>query len=137
MGEQFSSLHIDLCTIRRALEAEGKLFSGAPIPTFMPSDEIRQRLTSLSAHYSVRAETAQQEAFVLSPRGDVFELKQVLQADVSRAGQEFMALWPEILTYYEAQLEANRVAYLARQRELEEARKPATTRMPSTIDGLS
>jgi hypothetical protein len=125
MGAQFASIHIDSCTIRRALEAEGKLFSGAPIPTFMPSDEMRQRLTSFSAHYSVRAETAQQETFVLSPRGDVFELKQVLQAEVSRAVQEFMALWPEILTQYEAQLEASRVAYLARQRELEEARKPA------------
>jgi hypothetical protein len=91
----------------------------------MSSDEIRQRLTSFSAHYSVRAETAQQEAWVLSPRGDVFELKQVLQGDVSRAVQEFMALWPEILTQYEAQLETSRGAYLVRQRELEEARKPA------------
>jgi len=125
MGAQFASIHIDSCTIRRALEAEGKLFSGAPIPTFMPSDEMRQRLTSFSAHYNVRAETAQQETFVLSPRGDVFELKQVLQADVSRAVQEFMALWPEILIQYEAQLETSRGAYLARQRELEEARKPA------------
>jgi hypothetical protein len=125
MGAQFASIRIDLCTIRRALEAGGKLFSGALTPTFMPSDEIRQRLTSFSAHYSVRAETAQQEACVLSPRGDVFELKQVLQADVPGAVQDFMALWPEILTQYEAQLEASRVAYLVRQRELEEARKPA------------
>ncbi len=125
MGAQFASIRIDLCTIRRALEAGGKLFSGALTPTFMPSDEIRQRLTSFSAHYSVRSEMAQQEAFVLSPRGDVFELKQVLQADVPGAVQDFMALWPEILTQYEAQLEASRVAYLVRQRELEEARKPA------------
>jgi hypothetical protein len=65
---------------------------------------------------------------VLSPRGDVFELKQILQADVPRAVQDFMALWPEILTHYEAQLEASRVAYLVRQRELEEARKPAWTK---------
>jgi len=128
MGAQFANIRIELYTIRRALEAEGKLFSGAPIPTFMPSDEIRQRLTSFSAHYSVRAETAYQEACVLSPRGDVFELKQILQADVPRAVQDFMALWPEILTHYEAQLEASRVAYLVRQRELEEARKPAWTK---------
>jgi hypothetical protein len=37
---------------------------------------------------------------------------------------DFMALWPDILTQYEAQLEASRVAYQQRQRELEEARKP-------------
>ncbi len=39
-----------------------------------------------------------------------------------------MALWPDILAHYEAQLEASRVAYLARQRELEEERKPAWTK---------
>jgi hypothetical protein len=128
MGAQFANIRIELCTIRRALEAEGKLFSGAPIPTFMPSDEIRQRLTLFSAHYGVKAETAYQEACVLSPRGDVFELKQILQADVPRAVRDFMALWPEILMHYEAQLEASRVAYLVRQRELEEARKPAWTK---------
>jgi hypothetical protein len=125
MGAQFTTIRIELCTVRRALEAEGKLFSGAPIPTFTPTDEIRQRLTSFAAHYSARAETVHQEAFGLASRGEVFELKQVLQADVTRAVQDFLVLWPDMLAYYEAQLEASRVAYLARQRELEEARKPA------------
>jgi hypothetical protein len=125
MGAQFANICIDLCTIRRAIEAEGKLFSGAPVPTFMPGDELRQHLTLFSAQYSARAETAHQEACALSPRRDVFELKQVLQADVPRAVQDFMALWPEILMHYEAELEASRIVHLARQRELEEARKPA------------
>jgi hypothetical protein len=124
-GSQFANIHIDLCTLRRAFEAEGKLFNGAPEPTFVPTDSIRERLMSFSEHYSVRAETEHQKAFVLSPRGDVFELKQVRQTDVPRAVQDFMALWPEILTQYEAQLEASRVAYSARQRELAEANKPA------------
>ena len=72
-----------------------------------------------AAEYCARSETAPQGAFALSSRGEV------LQADVPRAVGDFMALWPEILAHYEAQLEASRVAYLARQRELEEARKPA------------
>jgi hypothetical protein len=124
-GSQFATIHIELCTIRRAFEAEGKLFCGAPEPTFTPTDEIRDRLTSFSAQYSTRPEMAHQEAFVLSSRGDVLKLKRVLQVDVPRAVQDFMALWPEILTQYEAQLEASRIVYLAQQRELEEARKPA------------
>jgi hypothetical protein len=124
-GSQFADIHIELCTIRRAFEAEGKLFSGAPEPTLIPTDEIRQRLMLFSAQYSVRSETTDQASFVLSRRGDVFELKQVLQVDIPRAVQDFLALWPEILTQYEVQLEASRVTYLARQRELEEARKPA------------
>lgn len=125
MEAQFATIRIELCTVRKAFESEEKLFSGAPEPTFMPTDEIRQRLTLFTTQYSVRGETAQQEAFVLSSLGDVFELKQVLQVDVPRAVQDFMALWPEILTQYEVQLEASRVIYLSRQRELEEARKPA------------
>ncbi len=125
MGAQFASIRIDLCTIRRAFEAEGKLSSDAPEPTFMASDELLQRLMLFSAQYSVRSETAHQEVFALSPRGDVFELKQVLQADIPRAVQGFMALWPEILLHYEAQLEASRIAHQVRQRELEEARRPA------------
>ncbi len=124
MGSQLANICIELSTIRKAFEAEGKLFNGAPVPTFIPTDDIRQCLTLFSEQYSIRSEATQQEAFVLSSRGDVFELKQVLQIDVPRAVQDFMTLWPEILTQYEAQLEANRVAYLARQRELEEARKP-------------
>jgi hypothetical protein len=77
-----------------------------------------------------------QEALKLAPQGDVFELKQVLQADVPRTVEDFMALWPDILAHYEAQLEASWVAYeaqlearrvadLERQRQVEEARKPA------------
>jgi hypothetical protein len=124
MGSQFANVCIDLCTVLKAFDAEGKLFSGAPAPTLVPTDSLRQRLVLLSEHYSVRSETAHQEAFVLSPHGDVFELKRVLRADVPGAVQDFMALWPEILTQYETQLEASRVAYLARQRELEEARRP-------------
>jgi hypothetical protein len=124
MGSQFANICIDLCTVRKAFDAEGKLFSGAPGPTFVLTDSLRQRLVLLSEHYSVRSEAAHQEAFVLSSHGDVFELKQVLQVDVPGAVQDLMALWPEILTQYEAQLEVSRVAYLARQRELEEACKP-------------
>jgi len=37
---------------------------------------------------------------------EVFELKQVLQADASRAVEDFMVLWPDILAHYEARLEA-------------------------------
>jgi hypothetical protein len=124
MGSQFANICIDLCTVRRAFDAERKLFSGAPEPTFAPADSLRQDLILFSEHYCARSEAAPQDAFVLSPRGDVFELKQVWQADVPGAVQDFMALWPEILTQYEARLEASRVAYQARQRELEEARKP-------------
>jgi hypothetical protein len=123
-GSQFANIRIDLCTVRGAFDAEGKLFSGAPRPTFAPTDSLRQHLMVLTEQYTVRAETAHQEAFVLSLQGEVFELKQVLQVDVPKAVQDFMALWPEILREYEARLEASRVAYLARQRELEEARKP-------------
>ncbi|MEO6888025.1 MAG: hypothetical protein ABI456_02970 [Ktedonobacteraceae bacterium] len=125
VGAQFANICIDVCTIRKAFEAEGKLFSGAPALTFTPTDQLRQRLALLSAHYSVRPETAHQEAVVHSSRGDVFELKQVLQGDIPRVVQDFMALWPDILTHYEVQLEASRVVYLTRQRELEEERKPA------------
>jgi hypothetical protein len=124
-GAQLATIRIDSCTVLRALERERKLFSGAPLPTFAPTDEIEQRLTSFAAQYCARSETAPREACALSPRGDIFELKQVSQADVPRAVQDFMVLWPDILAHYEAQLEANRVAHLARQRELEEARKPA------------
>jgi hypothetical protein len=124
-GAQFASISIELCTVRRAFEAEGKLFSGAPLPTLTPTDEIQQRLTSFAARYSARSEAVPQEAFELTPQGEVFALKQVLQADVPRAVEDFMALWPDILAHYEAQLEASRVAYLERQREAEEARKPA------------
>jgi hypothetical protein len=125
MGAQFASIRIDVSTIRKAFESEGKLFSGAPLPTFTPTDELRQLLTRFAAHYSTRSETAPQEAYALSPHGDVFELKLVLQADVPRAVADFMALWPDIQAHYEAQLETSRVAYQVRQRELEEARKPA------------
>lgn len=124
-GEQLASIRIDGCTVRRAFEREGKLFMGAPLPTFTPTDEIRQRLTRLAAQYSPGPEVARQEAYELSPQGDVFELKQVLQADVPGAVADFLALWPDILALYEAQLETSRVAYQQRQRELEEARKPA------------
>ncbi len=124
-GAQFASIRIDVCTVRRAFEREGKLFSGAPFPTFTPTDEIGQRLTRLAAQYSAGPETAGHKASALSPHGDIFELKQVLQADVPRAVADFLALWPDILTQYEAQLETSRVAYQERQRELEEARKPA------------
>jgi hypothetical protein len=124
-GEQFASIRIDICTVRRAFEREGKLFSGAPLPTFTPTDEIRQRLTQLATQYSTGSETGRQEAYALSPHGDTFDLKQVLQADVPRAVADFLTLWPDILTQYEAQLETSRVAYQERQRELEEARKPA------------
>lgn len=124
MGSQFANICIDLSTVRSAFDAEGKLFSGAPEPTLVPTDSLRQQLMSLSEQYSVRSEVAHQKAFVLSPRGDVFELKWVLQVDIPKAVQDFMTLWPEILAQYEARLEAGRVAYLARQRELEEALKP-------------
>ncbi|HEX4205629.1 MAG TPA: hypothetical protein VHZ51_15825 [Ktedonobacteraceae bacterium] len=142
-GAQFASISIELRTVRKAFEAEGKLFRGAPLPAFTPTDEIQQRLTSFAAHYSARSETVPQEALRLAPQGEVFELKQVLQADVPRAVEDFMALWPDILAHYEAQLEARRVTYeealaryeaqlearrvasLERQREAEEARKPA------------
>ena len=127
-GAQFASIRIDLCTVRRAFEREGKPFSGAPLPTFTPTDEIEQRLMWFAAQNSTRSEIAHQEAYVLSPHRDIFGLKQVLQADVPRAVQDFMALWPDILAHYEAQLEASRAAYLARQRELEEERKPAWTK---------
>jgi hypothetical protein len=124
-GEQFASIQIDVCTVRRAFEREGKLFIGAPLPTFTPTDEIRQRLTRLAAQYSAGPETARHKAYALSPHGDIFELEQVLQADVSGAVADFMALWPDILAQYEVQLETSRVAYQEQQRELEEARKPA------------
>ena len=48
-GAQFATLRIELGTIRRAFEAERKRFSGAPLPTFTPSDELRHRLTSFAA----------------------------------------------------------------------------------------
>jgi hypothetical protein len=122
--EQLASIRIDACTVRRAFEREGKLFTGAPLPTFTPTDEIRQRLTRLAAQYSAWPETARQEACELSPQGDTFELKQVFHADVPGVIADFMALWPDMLAQYEAQHETGRVAYQQRQRELEEARKP-------------
>ena len=124
-GEQLASIRIDVCTVRRAFEREGKLFMGAPTPTFTPTDELRQCLTWLAAQYSAGPETADQEAYELSPQGDSFELKQVRQADVPGVVADFMALWPDMLAQYEAQLETSRVAYQQRQHELEEARKPA------------
>jgi hypothetical protein len=122
--EQFASIRIDVLTVRRAFEREGKLFTGAPLPTFTPTDELRQHLTRLAAQYSPGPQTAHQEAYELSPQGDIFELKQVLQTDVPRVVADFMTLWPNMLTQYEAQLETSRIAYIERQRELEEARKP-------------
>ena len=122
--EQFASVRIDACTVRKAFEREGRLFMGAPFPTFTPTDELRQRLTRLAAQYSAGPQTARQEAYKLSPQGDIFELKQVLPADVPAVVADFMALWPDMLMQYEAQLEASRVAYIERQRELEEASKP-------------
>lgn len=124
-GAQVASICIDVCTVRKAFEREGKLFSGAPLPTFTPTDEIGQRLTRLAAQYSAGPKTAGHTAYALSPQGDIIELKQVLQADVPGAVADFLALWPDILTQYEAQLQTSRVAYQERQRELEEARKPA------------
>lgn len=123
-SEQFASIRIDACTVRRAFEREGKLFDGAPLPTFTPTDELRQRMGRLAAQYSAVSERVGYTAYALSPDGDVFELKQVLQADVPGMVADFLALWPDMLTQYEAQLEASRVAYQERQRELEEARKP-------------
>ncbi len=125
MGSQSANIRIELGTIRKIYEAEGKLFSGAPEPTLVPTDAIRQRLALLSEQYSLRSELVQQEAFILSPRRDVLELKQISQVNVPQAVQDFMVLWPEILTQYEKQLEVSRAAYQIRQRELEEARKPA------------
>ncbi len=122
--EQFASIRIDVLTVRRAFEREGKLFTGAPLPTFTPTNELRQHLTRLAVQYSPGPQTARQEAYELSPQGDIFELKQVLQTDVPRVVADFMTLWPNILTQYEAQLETSRIAYIERQRELEEARKP-------------
>src|SRR5260221_2990217 len=66
-GAQVASIRIDVCTVRRAFEREGKLFTGAPPPTFTPTDELRQHLTWFATHYSTRSETAHQEAYVLSP----------------------------------------------------------------------
>jgi hypothetical protein len=125
-GAQFANMCIELSPICKAFEAEGKLFfsNNAPIPTFTPTDAMHERLTSFSAQYSALAALDPQKTFVLSQRGDVFELKHVLLSDVPRAIQDFMALLPEILKQYEIQLEASKVAYLALQRELEEARKP-------------
>ncbi|GAC1472364.1 MAG: hypothetical protein PVSMB5_21980 [Ktedonobacteraceae bacterium] len=125
VGTQLVSIYIELNTVRKAFEAEGKLFSGAPEPIFTPTDALRERLRIFAEKYSATAETPPQDAFTLSQRGDIFELRQVAQADVPNAVQDFMALWPEIITHYELQLEAARVAYAARQRELEEERKPA------------
>ncbi len=122
---QLANIRIELSPIRKAFEAEGRLFSGAPEPIFTPTDDIRQRLILFATQYSTRSEIAPQEAFVLSVRGDVFELQQVLQVDIPNSIQDFMTLWLEIVIHYEAQLEASRVVYLERQRELEEARKPA------------
>jgi hypothetical protein len=122
--EQLASIRIDVLTVRRAFEREGKLFTGAPLPTFTPTDELRQHLTRLAAKCSPGLQTALQQAYELSPQGDIFELRQVLQTDVPRVVADFMMLWPSILTQYEAQLETSRIAYIERQRELEEARKP-------------
>src|SRR5579859_1145578 len=124
MGSQFANICIELRTVFKAFEAEGKLFRTLE-PTFTLTDDLRQRLTLFAQRYSVRSETAPQEAFTLSPHGDVLELKQVPHGDVPSAVQDFMALWPAILRQYELQIEASRVAYQARQRELEEERKPA------------
>lgn len=127
IGAEFATIHIELDPIRKAYEAEGKLFfsSNVPIPTFIPTDAMRGRLTSFAAQHSTLAESNPQETFVLSPSGDVLELKQVLLSNFSDAIQDFMALWPEMLKQYEIQLEACKVAYLEQQRQLEEARKPA------------
>jgi len=126
-GAEFANICIELSPIRKAYEAEGKLFfsSNAPIPTFAPTDSMHKRLTSFAAQYSTLAAPNPQETFVHSPPGDVFELKQVSLSDIPKVIQDFMALLPEILKQYEIQLEASKVAYLAQQRELEEARKPA------------
>jgi hypothetical protein len=121
-GERFADISIELRPVRKAFEAEGKLLRGTPLPAIAPTNEIRQRLASFAAHYSARAETGpQEEAFRFALQGEVFELKQVLQADVPRAVEDFMALWPDILAHYEVQLEANLVADLERQRQAEEA----------------
>jgi hypothetical protein len=120
-----ANIRIELSTVHRAFEAAGKLFSGAPAPSFLLNNEVQQRLTLFSAQYSVRDGNAQKETCVFLPRGDVFELKQVLQENVHKAVQDFMALWPDILQHYEAQLAVSRIAYEIQQRELAEARKPA------------
>ncbi|MBE3559314.1 MAG: hypothetical protein IMW89_08820 [Ktedonobacteraceae bacterium] len=122
---QFASISIDLGTVRRAFEKQGKLFDGAPVPTFLPTGELQQRLIAFAEQYSANAKTTSRNAFTLSRREDVLELHQIPQEDVPRAVQDFMTLWPDILAEYEAQLAASRKAYEARQRELEEARKEA------------
>jgi len=125
MESQFATIQVDLSTIRKIYEAEGKLFSGAPEPNFTPTDEMRQRLTAFSEQYKATPEMSYIEPFTLSPRSDIFMLDHVLQENVPQAVQGFMALWPEILKQYNVQLDARRAAYEARQRELEEERKPA------------
>lgn len=124
-GEWFASIRIELRMVRRAYEAKRTSFRDAPFPSFVLTDEIQQRLTSFAALYGARAGMGPQESLKLVPQGDIFELKQVLQADVPRAVEDFMALWPGILAHYEVQLEARRVADLELQRKMEEARKPA------------
>lgn len=134
MGSQFAHILIELSPVRRAFEKKGKLFSGAPDLTFLPDDTLWEPLMEFSRYYS----DIMEEPFTLSRRGDVFELKQVLQDDVPEAVRDFMTLWPTILAQYEAQLETSRAAYLVRQRELEEARKPAwmkaIARLKNTLD---
>lgn len=125
MGAQFARITIELRTVRKAFDVENRHLSDAPVVTFTPTDETRQKLILFAEHYCVKAGTTAQAASALSPQGDVFELKQVLQEDIPVAVQDFMALWPEILAQYQAQLDLCRHAYQARQRELEEERKPA------------
>jgi hypothetical protein len=119
-------MSIDLGLLRRAFNAEGKLFDGAPELTFLRHDDtIQQHLTALSEQYSVKIETEPQAALLSFPLSSILELNHILTTNVPAAIRDFMMLLPEILKRYEAQLETSRAAYLARQRELEEARKPA------------
>jgi hypothetical protein len=82
-SEQLASVRIGACTVRKVFEREGKLFMGAPLPTFTPTDEIRQRLTRLAAQYSAGQETVSQQAYEFSPDTDRYDGLHILKVSIA------------------------------------------------------
>jgi hypothetical protein len=142
LNSQLATLLIDLSPLRKTCLADRAHASSLPGFTLTLAKPLQERLKPLAERYSPRPETG---TAMFTAYGEALELPLVALTELPDCVQDFMALWPDIMTDYQAQLEAHwavyqaqlevsRLAAIERQREWEESRRPAWKR---TITRLS
>jgi hypothetical protein len=114
-GTQMAAITVDAGTVGKALEAQGKLFPGAPQPSFTSSADLQERLIQIIVKYTTQSGDRFQPGLSFPYNVAIVTLANVAQEDVEAAIEEVLKLWADALVEYEAQLGIERAAYIKRR----------------------